>query len=57
MYAEDLEQIRAGSVVFASVFVKQDVLCLVDYFGHVLMLYLNPLAPTVLRPHPSAFFL
>lgn len=57
MYAEDLVQIRAGSVVFASVFVKQDVPCLVDYFGHVLMLYLTPLAPTVLRPHPSAFFL
>lgn len=57
MYEEDLVQIHAGSVVSASVFVNQDAPCLVDYLGHVLMLYLISLAPTIFRPHPSTFIL
>lgn len=49
MYAEDLVQTKAGSMVVASVSVSSIEPCLVDSEDHVLMLSWTPLAPTILQ--------
>ena len=49
MYAEELVQSYADSMVVSSVSVSPEP-CLVDCVGHVLLVYLAPLVPTILQP-------
>ena len=51
VYAEDLAQSYAGSVITASDSVSPYTLYLVDSMGHVLLLSLILLVPTILPPH------